>query len=348
MKIEKLEWLKKITLKQVAMMCVMMVVIYFVATPFVTTDAPDQTNMVGSMGASYEVTPQEETHTVFARHTSGYMVKTEIVQDLDASLVASIFTGIQMGSERLADNVEGLIPMGAVLRDYQTDNGILTLNLSESFLYYRSGVEDQLLTSLVWSMTALPHIERVHFQIEGESVTNLNGPTDVGRGLTRAMGINLETDGTPLSQTQMIMLYFFTNEAENPHLIPVTRLISRNEDPFEHAVGALVRGPIGADYISVFNHQATLLEQPKLENGIMTLNFSSDLFFDQAQTQVSSQVIKQLVMTLTEFDEITEVSVVVEGSSRVFDDAGNPITVPVGRQMVLSGEMNAVPMVKEY
>ena len=98
--------------------------------------------------------------------------------------------------------------------------------------------------------------------------------------------------------------------------------------------------------MSVFNHRASLLEQPKLENGIMTLNFCSGLFYNQDQTQVSSQVIKQLVMTLTEFEEVHEVSVVVEGSSRVFDDGGNPITVPVSRSGVLGNEGSG--FVREY
>jgi len=144
---------------------------------------------------------------------------------------------------------------------------------------------------------------------------------------------------------QMMTLYFFTDDTENAQLVPVTRLVAPNVDLFEYAVSSLVRGPVGANYISVFNHRATLLDAPLLENGIMTLNFSSELFFDQEQTQVSSQVIKQLVMTLTEFDEVSEVSVVIEGSSRVFDDVGNPITVPVGRNVILNQHDEAV---KEY
>jgi len=349
MKFEKLEWMKKISARQIAVMCVVMVAIYFVARPMNLSMNEDETNMVGSMGEAYETSGESATHVVYAMHESGYLVKTEVQTDPELSTVASIFTGIQSGTDRLQSTVAGLIPSSAVLRDYVIDNDVLTLNLSESFLYYLRSVEEDLLSSLVWSMTELPDVERVHFQIEGESVNNLNSDIDVGRGLTRQVGINLEIGAPNVLDTQMMMLYFFTDDTTDAMLVPVTRLVAPGLNPFEYAISSLVRGPIGATYISVFNHRTTLLEQPKVEDGIMTLNFCSELFYNQDQTQVSSQVIKQLVMTMTEFEEVYEVSVVIEGSSRVFDDAGNPITVPVSRSSVLermSGDEGG--FVREY
>ena len=354
MRFEKLEWMKKITAKQVVAMCIGMVGIYFVALLGMNhNNVPSdyQTNRVGSMGYPYEdeVDVDVETQTVFVLHESGYIVKTEIELEPELSYVESIFYGISHGSQRLAENLEGLIPSRAVLRDYDVDShGVLTLNLSESFTYYRNSIEVSLLSSLVWSLTELPNVEKVHFTIEGEPVSNFNTSIDVGRGLTRAMGINLEVATHRITDSQPVLLYFFTNDSENALLIPVTRLIDSHAEPFEYAVSSLVRGPIGASYISVFNHRATLLESPKLTDGIMTLNFCSELFFDQDQTHVSSQLIKQLVMTMTEFSEVHEVSVVIEGSSRVFDDVGNPLTVPVSRDVILGNEARFGSIVRQY
>lgn len=343
MKLEKLEWIKKITAKQIAIMCIAMIAIYFIA-PVSVNVSYEELNMAGSMGYSYEEIDIHETHIVYVLHESGYLVKTEVESNEAMSSIESIFTGIQVSSDRLQENVDGLIPQSALIRDYMVDSQVLILNLSESFLYYRTKLEENLLMSLVWSMTELPEIERIYFQIEGEEINNLNGGIDVGRGLTRAMGINLEIGAPHVLDTQMMMLYFLTNDTDDALLVPVTRLVTAEVDPFEYAVSSLVRGPLGASYISVFNHKATLLESPKVEDGIMTLNFSSELFYNQEQTQVSSQVIKQLVMTMTEFEEVQEVSVVIEGSSRVFDDAGNPITVPVSRNTILEN----AGFVREY
>jgi len=356
MRFRKLEWLRRISKKQIAVMCILMVGVYFLASPplLVGNNDPDRelTNMVGSMGETYEASvPADEdvTYTVFLMHESGYLVKTEIELTTTEghSSVATVFAALQVGAEQPHNSVEGLIPASAVLRDYTVNRDILTLNLSESFTYFRTSAEQKLLTSLVWSLTELENVNRVRFEIDGEPVNNFHTPLDVGRGLTRAMGINVEVAAPRAVDTQMMMLYFFTNDRD-ALLVPVTRLVATDVDSFEYAVSSLVRGAAGSNYISVFNHRATLLEQPKLENGIMTLNFCAELFFDLEQTQVSSQVIKQLVMTMTEFDEVYEVSVVVEGSSRVFDDVGNPITVPVSRNIVLGNQNRLRGFIYEY
>ena len=356
MKLGKLEWLKTISKKQVAVMCLLMVGVYFVAAPTRLDDGNDLdrnlTNMVGSMGGSYTEAATvngEVIYTVYLMHDSGHLVKTEVemVTTESHSSVAAVFATLQVGADVPHASAHGLIPASAVLRDYTVDRDILTLNLSESFTYFRTSVEQDLLTSLVWSLTELENINRVRFEIDGESVNNFHTPLDVGRGLTRAMGINVEVAAPRAIDTQMMLLYFFTNDSDSL-LVPVTRLVATGVDPFEYAVASLVRGAIGENYISVFNHRATLLEQPKLENGIMTLNFCAELFFDLEQTQVSSQVIKQLVMTMTEFAEVYEVSVVVEGSSRVFDDIGNPITVPVSRNVVLDNQTRLRGFIYEY
>lgn len=351
MDLRKMLWLEKITFKQISVMCVLLVGMYFVFSPPTRLDDSidiDLTVSVGSMDDSYlEEDNEPVTYSVYLMHNSGYLVKTEVEADNERSDVETVFELLRVGAPNTHPNTDGLIPAGAVIRDYQLEGDVLTLNLSESFLYYRNSVEDDLLSSLVWSMTELPGIDRVNVKIEGETIRNLNGKTDVGRGLTRAMGINVEVAAPMTVNHQMMLLYFFTDDSDGL-LVPVTRLISQGVDPFEYAVSSLVQGPLGASYISVFNHRATLLEQPKLEDGIMTLNFCSGLFFNEDQTQVSSQVIKQLVMTMTEFDAVHEVSVVVEGSSRVFDDSGNPITVPVGRNVVLERMNQSRGFIMEY
>lgn len=354
MKLEKWEWIKNISRKQMVLMCVLLVGVYFLASPPTRLSdgrqQQDATNLVGSMGETYSDDAEvQASYTVYLLHDSGYLVKTEFFanQGADRSSVQSVFSALQVGTQHLQPSVTGLIPNGAVIRDYELNDDTLTLNLSESFLYYRTSIEQNLLTSLVWSLTELDQINRVQFEIEGETVNNFNTALDVSRGLTRAMGINIEVAAPRVVDAQMMLLYFFTDDSDEL-LVPVTRLVAPAVEPFEYAVASLVRGARGANYVSVFNHRATLLEQPKLENGIMTLNFCAELFFDLEQTQVSSLAIKQLVMTMTEFAEVYEVSVVVEGSSRVFDDAGNPITVPVSRNVVRGNQSRLRGFVHEY
>lgn len=331
-----LGWIKKITVKQALVMSLVMVAIYFVVGE--NRRESEDVNQVGSVGTSYQIETFEDGHIVYVLHDSGYVVKTMIPHELEVSDVESIFTSLLVGSERLPEQTRGLIPAGAVLRSYDVSEGVLTLNVSESFLYYMTSDEENLLSSLIWSMTELEQVERVYLQIEGEPTHNLNGNTDVGRGLTRNMGINLEVDAPLTHPTELVMLYFLTSDAENAMLVPVTRLIAPDVDVMEYVISSLVRGPVGANYISVFNHRTNLIDPPHLEDGVLTLNFCSELFYNREQTLVSSQALRQLVMSMTALDEVYEVSVIIEGSVRVFDEGGNPVVIPVSRNRMLEQE----------
>ena len=174
-------------------------------------------------------------------------------------------------------------------------------------------------------------IANAKFEIDGESVNNLNGALSVGRGLDRSMGINLELDTTNYDETQLVTLYFVTDDSQEGLLVPVTRLISASTDPITYAVSALIQGPVNENYISVFDQNTTLLSEPVVSEGLISLNFSKELYYDSEQTKVSSMMLTQLVMTLTELEDIEMVSVSINGNIKVMDEADHSIAVPTGR-----------------
>ena len=327
MQAQKLEWIRKITTKQIILMCMLMVVIY----AFATNSTDEATNLIESVGSSYAIPEdannQQAAQTLFVPHESGLIAKTAVpmVNDQNLSDVELIFTNLQTGNLALLENVDGLIPQSARIRDYRVVNDILTLNLSESFLYYHRSIEENLLTSLVWSMTELPNVKRVRFEIEGDPVQNLNGIIDVRHGLTRDMGINMEVAvAENFWNTKMLRLYFLASDAtpQNMSLIPISRLISANSAlcEYETAIEALISGSTSGAYVSAFDPRVTLLERPKVEDHTISLNFSSELFYDKAQTQISEKVIWQLVSTLTSFAEIEAVAIAIEGKPYIFED----------------------------
>ena len=61
-----------------------------------------------------------------------------------------------------------------------------------------------------------------------------------------------------------------------------------------------------------------------------------DLYYNNDQTEVSSTILKQLVMTLTEVDEVEMVSVSIDGNIKVMDDTSRSIAVPTARTNVES------------
>jgi len=319
------KWVKKLTLPVLAMLFIY----------YATREDSTITNVVNTISNQ---TPQEQIvytsedyYVVYALHELDNLVKTYVEKGEEQDPIHAIFDVLTTKSNQLPAGTTSLISPMTTLNDYKLDNGVLTLDLSADFLDYTTEEEQDLLSSLVWTYTELADVDKVKFEIDGESVNNLNGALSVGRGLDRSMGINLELDTTNYDETQLVTLYFVTDDSQEGLLVPVTRLISASTDPITYAVSALIQGPVNENYISVFDQNTTLLSEPVVSEGLISLNFSKELYYDSEQTKVSSMMLTQLVMTLTELEDIEMVSVSINGNIKVMDEADHSIAVPTGR-----------------
>ncbi|MEE1238260.1 MAG: GerMN domain-containing protein [Turicibacter sp.] len=319
------KWVKKLTLPVLAMLFIY----------YATREDSTITNVVNTISNQ---TPQEQIvytsedyYVVYALHESDNLVKTYVEKGEEQDPIHAIFDVLTTKSNQLPAGTTSLISPMTTLNDYKLDNGVLTLDLSADFLDYTTEEEQDLLSSLVWTYTELADVDKVKFEIDGESVNNLNGALSVGRGLDRSMGINLELDTTNYDETQLVTLYFVTDDSQEGLLVPVTRLISASTDPITYAVSALIQGPVNENYISVFDQNTTLLSEPVVSEGLISLNFSKELYYDSEQTKVSSMMLTQLVLTLTELEDIEMVSVSINGNIKVMDEADHSIAVPTGR-----------------
>ena len=319
------KWVKKLTLPVLAMLFIY----------YATREDSTITNVVNTISNQ---TPQEQIvytsedyYVVYALHESDNLVKTYVEKGEEQDPIHAIFDVLTTKSNQLPAGTTSLISPMTTLNDYKLDNGVLTLDLSADFLDYTTEEEQDLLSSLVWTYTELGDVDKVKFEIDGESVNNLNGALSVGRGLDRSMGINLELDTTNYDETQLVTLYFVTDDSQEGLLVPVTRLISASTDPITYAVSALIQGPVNENYISVFDQNTTLLSELVVSEGLISLNFSKELYYDSEQTKVSSMMLTQLVMTLTELEDIEMVSVSINGNIKVMDEADHSIAVPTGR-----------------
>ena len=86
---------------------------------------------------------------------------------------------------KAGENLAPTLPQGTQLLGLSLSGGVVTLNLNRAFeTNFPSSSAATLLTiySLVNSLTALPGIDKVAFEIEGEAVSEL-GPLDVSEPL---------------------------------------------------------------------------------------------------------------------------------------------------------------------
>lgn len=134
-----------------------------------------------------------------------------------------------------------------------------------------------------------------------------------------------ETQLTPEQQTEDVVIYLVQSEPTDFHLVPVRRQLGGPASPAA-ALQALLNGPLAHEELfGAVPHTAKLLSL-EVEDGLAVADFSRELVTDfNGGAQLESYLVKAIVNTLTEFPQIQEVQILVEG--KVVESIGGHILV---------------------
>jgi spore germination protein GerM len=152
---------------------------------------PDGTPAPGIVPSPEATVPQETeevqvTYEMWLVNANGDMLTaiydpTIVSKPVGAPLSAAGPTIAPIALERLLQTRESqgavtAIPAGTQLLDVNIEGGTATVNLSNEFASGGGSASMQLrVAQVVWTLTQVPQVERVTFQIDGEPVTSLGG-----------------------------------------------------------------------------------------------------------------------------------------------------------------------------
>ncbi len=208
-------------------------------------------------------------------------------------------------------------PYGTEIRGLTIRDGLARVDFSKDFLNYSLEDERLVITSLLYTLTEFPTVDRVELQVEGKTMTILPGGTSIGEVMTRKRGINLEIadDLEDFQAANRLIVYFNTRlgEEQRHYYVPITRIISGTDNLPQAALEELLRGPRpGLPLYSAIPTE-TMLKDLTVGGGIASVNFSSELLNFKGGAVAAEHILGQLVLTLTELPEIKEVQAFVDG-----------------------------------
>lgn len=214
-------------------------------------------------------------------------------------------------------------------------DGVAVADFSPEFKNYKKEDELKILQAITWTLTQFDSIKSVKLQINGNELKEMpvNG-TPVQEGLTRADGINLDTtDVADITNTKPITVYYVGGEEGSNYYVPVTKRVSETkEDNIAAVIDELIDGPSYTfNLLSDFMPDVKLLDAPKLADGKVTLNFNKSILGSYKEKKVSKTMLDALVLSLTEQKGIESVELLVDGSAKLMNAEGKPITAPVMR-----------------
>ncbi|MDG5786904.1 GerMN domain-containing protein [Evansella sp. AB-P1] len=238
-------------------------------------------------------------------------------------------------TEVLPSGFQAVLPSGTeILGAEVSSDGIVTIDFSEEFSDYHPNQELQVLQALTWTVTQLSDVNRLMIKVEGEQLEMMpqNG-TPIASGYTRAHGINLEmSDQTDLVNTNSVVLYFLSENEGRTYYVPVTRRVPAQEDVYQAVVGELLKGPsMLTALLSDFDSNVQLVEEPRFSNGTLTVNFSKELLNKNEGTALSEDVLNMLVLSLTEQENVENVSLLVDSEETIEVSTGETLSTPVNR-----------------
>lgn len=244
-------------------------------------------------------------------------------------------------SNILPNGFRAVLPAGTEI-DVKLEDGLAVADFSEEFKNYQPEDELKILQAITWTLTQFDTVDKVQIRINGyEQQTMPVNNTPIGESYSRANGINIEAhDVVDVVNSTSLTLYFLAQTGENAYYVPVTRRVPEGNDKIQEVVNQLLAGPsIFTNLLTDFRQGVELLEKPRYDNGLVTLNFNEAILSQLQGTAISDDVLNVLVLSLTEQAEVDQVAIEVNGENNVLKTSGDVLTEPVSRpSMVNTGK----------
>ncbi|WP_060678337.1 GerMN domain-containing protein [Virgibacillus halodenitrificans] len=243
----------------------------------------------------------------------------------------------------LPNGFQAVLPEGTEILglDLQED-GTMVVDVSKEFENYKAEEELKILESMTHTLTQFDNVDKIQLRVNGYPLSEMpvNG-TPINEGYSKANGINItDTDTLDLIGSKPVTMYYPTQHNENRYYVPVTQYIETDsENTYQSIVQALLEGPgFNTNVKHVFNAKTLITKAPKLEDGVLEIEFSKDILKDQEKSMISDEVMETLVRTLTEQQSIDAVKVSVEGIEKIVNENGEAYSKPVTKQTFMPNE----------
>lgn len=239
-------------------------------------------------------------------------------------------------SNMLPDGFQAVLPAGTEVQGANLKGDTLIVNFSKEFKGYKAKDEQKILQAVTWTATQFDGVDHVKIQMNGANQNTMPvNDTPIGeKGASRENGINEETDDVvDISNSQALTLYFPSQVGDNYYYVPVTqRMNVGKKGKITAAVEELIKGPASeSGLLGEFSEKAALQGEPKIEDGVVTLNFNDAIYSSTKKKIISDEALNSLVLSLTAQDGIKKVAIKVDGDATVKNESGKAISEPVAR-----------------
>ncbi|MCO7175992.1 GerMN domain-containing protein [Sporolactobacillus kofuensis] len=284
--------------------------------------------------------PQFTARVLYLMDANGYVVPQMLGLPNTKSSVRQVLNYLVDDgpvANALPNGFRATLPSGTEILNVLNDQrGNLTVNFSKELLDTPVSNQNRAVQSIVWTLTQFQSVKTVTITVEGKQLDKWPAVQNAsGRMLTRADGINqVAGDVADLTGSEPVTVYYMAANKGKTYDVPVTVRADGRTDQVTTMVHALIHEPATSNLISPMNPDSQLMSKPKIENGTVFLHFNDAIYDNKKAKTINDQVLRSLVLTLTEDPAIQKVSIQVGQSTKITLESGRILSGPVSREMV--------------
>lgn len=249
---------------------------------------------------------------------NGYVAMTKVASSLNfEDALYTIIDSLTIGNDNLPDGFSGVLPENTKLLSYSLDGDLLKVNFSKELLNVSIDTEEDMIESLVYSLTLLENVDKVMIFVEGDKLNELpNSHRRLDLYLDRNYGINKIVDISSLSSTKMVTVYYLDNS--DSYYIPVSYVVNDTQDKIHIIVNSLKTNKFNSSNLSShLDYQVELMNYEATEEEFL-LNFNDSLLDSIYDGELKEEV--KYALSYSIYDTFGIESVVFEVNSNKIDE----------------------------
>lgn len=209
-----------------------------------------------------------------------------------------------------------IIPAGTEIAGMTVDEetGICKINFSENFLNNESeSDEESLIKGVVYTLTEFPAIEKVKILVGGKEIGNMTHGTSISGVLDRK-DINLVGKAEE-GRSKVLVYYKGKTDNNYEYFIPMTVPTLAPQANVYSALDILFEGP--PEDLGFFSDmpQGSTLHGVEVKDGTAYVDISYDMHEENSEEISFSNIIKNIGLTLSQFEEIETVELLIDGET---------------------------------
>ena len=205
-------------------------------------------------------------------------------------------------SNIIPNGFRSIIPSGTSINDIVLKDGVLTIDFSSELLEVKSGYEEKMIESIIFTLTSIDGIDKVIIKVEGKPLEKLPYSNKLlPTVLDKDYGINKSYELVSINDIESYTLYYVNSYNDNYYYVPVTKYVNSNEqDKIKVIIEELSTSPVyESSLMSFLNVSAKLLNYEIVDN-TLKLNFNNMILNDITSNNILEEVVYTVGLSMSD------------------------------------------------